>query len=138
MILAENFIPFQRPGADPSPPFAEYTSGHSAFSAAGAEVLRLFTGSDDFGGSVTFAPDSIQFEAGVPSDEVTLEWATFSDAADEAGLSRLYGGIHFSDGDMNGRELGRETGASAFETAMAFINGTATDEDRPFYEEIFG
>ena len=51
-ILAENFVTFQRSGADPSPPFAEYTSGHSAFSAAGAEVLSLFTGSDAFGGSV--------------------------------------------------------------------------------------
>jgi hypothetical protein len=71
-ILAENFVTFQRPDADPSPPFAEYTSGHSAFSAAGAEVLRLFTGSDAFGGSVTFAPGSTQFEAGVPLDEVTL------------------------------------------------------------------
>lgn len=137
LILAENFITFQRPGADPSPPFAEYTSGHSAFSAAGAEVLRQFTGSDEFGGQVTFAPDSIQFEAGVPSEEVTLEWATFSDAADEAGLSRLYGGIHFTEGDLNGRTLGTEVGASAYETAMAFINGTATEEDRPFYEEFF-
>ena len=132
-ILAENFITFQRPGADPSPPFAEYTSGHSAFSAAGAEVLKLFTGSDDFGGSVTFAPDTIQFENGVPSNEVTLAWETFSEAADEAGLSRLYGGIHFDDGDINGRTLGREVGADAYDTAMAFVNGEATDELRPFF-----
>ncbi|MEM9062431.1 MAG: DUF6851 domain-containing protein [Pseudomonadota bacterium] len=132
-ILAENFVTFQRPGADPSPPFAEYTSGHSAFSAAGAEVLRLFTGSDEFGGEVTFAPDSIQFEAGVPANEVTLSWDTFTEAADEAGFSRLYGGIHFTEGDLNGRTLGTEVGASAYELAQAFIEGTATDEDRPFY-----
>lgn len=137
MILAENFITFQRPGADPSPPFAEYTSGHSAFSAAGAEVLKLFTGSDDFGGSVTFEPDTIQFEDGVPSSEVTLSWATFSEAADEAGLSRLYGGIHFNDGDLNGRALGRDVGEAAYETAMAFVNGEATDEDRPFFVDEF-
>ncbi|MGD1924010.1 MAG: DUF6851 domain-containing protein [Paracoccaceae bacterium] len=138
-ILAENFITFQRPGADPSPPFAEYTSGHSAFSAAGAEVLRQFTGSDDFGGEVTFAPDSIQFEAGVPENEVTLEWATFTEAADEAGFSRLYGGIHFTEGDLNGRALGTDVGASAYELAMSFVNGTATDEDRPFYgDSLFG
>ncbi|MEM8824550.1 MAG: hypothetical protein AAGF30_13140 [Pseudomonadota bacterium] len=135
-ILAENFITFQRPGADPSPPFAEYTSGHSAFSAAGAEVLRLVTGSDDFGGSVTFAPDTIQFEKGVPEDEVTLAWDTFSDAADQAGLSRLFGGIHFDDGDVNGRALGRDVGASAFETAQMFIDGTATDADRPFADDF--
>ncbi|MEM7238677.1 MAG: DUF6851 domain-containing protein [Pseudomonadota bacterium] len=133
-ILAENFITFQRPGADPSPPFAEYTSGHSAFSAAGAEVLALFTGSDEFGGAVEFAADTIQFEAGVPSEEVTLAWDTFSFAADEAGLSRLFGGIHFNEGDVNGRTLGRDVGEAAFELAQKFINGEATDEDRPFFE----
>ncbi len=134
-ILAENFVTFQRPETDPSPPFAEYTSGHSAFSAAGAEVLRLFTGSDDFGGSVTFEPGSTQFEVGVPEDEETLDWATFTEAADEAGLSRLYGGIHFTEGDVNGRQLGRDTGAAAFDLAQSFINGTATDEDRPFFTD---
>ena len=132
-ILAENFVTFQRPGADPSPPFAEYTSGHSAFSAAGAEVLSLFTGSDAFGGSLSFAPDTIQFEPGVPATETVLEWETFKDAADEAGISRLYGGIHFTEGDVNGRVLGQDVGAAAYELAQSFIDGTATDEDRPFY-----
>lgn len=136
-ILAENFVTYQRPGADPSPPFAEYTSGHSAFSASGAEVLRLFTGSDDFGGSVTFEPGTVQFEAGVPFAEETLAWATFTEAADEAGLSRLYGGIHFNDGDINGRLLGRDAGANAYDLMQMFVNGTATDEDRPFWEDAF-
>lgn len=133
-ILATDFTTFQRPGADPSPPFAEYTSGHSAFSAAGAETLLRFTGSDVFGGSVTFAPGSTQFEAGVPSEATTLYWDTFSDAADEAGLSRLFGGIHFEDGDMNGRALGRDVASDVFELTQMFISGVATDEDRPFYD----
>lgn len=132
-VLAENFDTFQRPFADTSPPFAEYTSGHSGFSAAGAEVLRLFTGSDAFGGFVTFAPGSTQFETGVPAEITTLAWPTFTDAADEAGISRLYGGIHFSDGDQNGRALGREAGAGAYELAQLFITGEATDADRPFF-----
>ena len=51
-ILVEDFITYQNPNGPASPPFAEYTSGHSTFSAAAAEVLRQFTGSDDFGGSV--------------------------------------------------------------------------------------
>lgn len=134
LILAEDFITFQLPGGNVSPPFAEYTSGHSAFSAAGAEVLKLFTESDDFGGSVTFEPDSIIFERGVPEVETTLAWETFTEAADEAGLSRLFGGIHFNEGDINGRELGREVGADAFELAQLFIDGEATDADRPFFE----
>jgi hypothetical protein len=132
-ILAENFVTYQRPGGDPSPPFAEYVSGHSSFSAAGAEVLRLFTGSDAFGGSVTFAPGSTLFDHAVPYEETTLAWDTFTEAADEAGISRLYGGIHFEDGDLNGRTLGRTVGEAAFETAALFWNGEATDADRPFF-----
>lgn len=134
-ILAENFVTYQRPGGDPSPPFSEYVSGHSAFSAAGAEVLRLFTGSDAFGGSVTFAPGSTLFDPTVPHAQTTLAWDTFTAAADEAGMSRLYGGIHFEDGDLNGRTLGRTVGAAAFDTAALFWNGEATDADRPFHVE---
>jgi hypothetical protein len=136
-ILAENFVTFQRPGGDPSPPFAEYTSGHSAFSAAGAEVLRLFTGSDEFGGSVAFAIASTQFETDVPAEETLLEWETFTAAAEEAGLSRRYGGIHFKDGDLNGRDLGGLVGAEAFDLAQRFIGGEATDADRPFSTDDF-
>jgi hypothetical protein len=54
---------------------------------------------------------------------VTLSWDTFSAAADEAGLSRLYGGIHFVEGDINGRTLGVEVGASVWDQAQFFING---------------
>ena len=133
MILAENWVTFQLPNGNPSPPFAEYTSGHSAFSASGAAVLKLFTGSDDFGGSVTFEPDSLIFEDGVPENEVTLSWDTFDFAADQAGESRLFGGIHFLEGDINGRELGTKVGTEAYGLAQKFFNGSATDEDRPFF-----
>ena len=123
-ILATEFTTYQTPGSDPSPPFAEYTSGHSAFSAAGATVLELLSGSDIFGADVTFAPGESRFEPGfTPQAEVTLAWNTFADAADEAGLSRLYGGIHFTEGDINGRILGQEVGASVFATAQFFIDG---------------
>ena len=123
-ILATDFVTYQTPNSDPSPPFAEYTSGHSAFSAAAAEVLRLATGSDEFGASVTFEPGSSRFEPLLtPEEKVTKKWSTFSEAADEAGLSRLYGGIHFTDGDLNGRWLGREVGAAVYEGAQFYING---------------
>lgn len=123
-ILASDFLTYQTPGSDPSPPFPEYTSGHSSFSAAGAAILRLFTGSDEFGGQVRFQPGESRFEPGaVPSQPVTLDWDTFSAAADEAGISRLYGGIHFSEGDLNGRQLGQQVGQAAWDRAQFFIQG---------------
>ena len=123
-ILATDFLTYQTPGGDPSPPFAEYVSGHSTFSAAGAEILQLFTGSDEFGGSVTFEPGESRFEPGTtPEETVTLAWDTFTEAADEAGLSRIYGGIHFEDGDINGRQLGREVAQTVWEQAQFFIQG---------------
>ena len=124
-ILATDFLTYQTPGSDPSPPFAEYTSGHSAFSAAAATVLEFFTGSEQFGASVTFDEGVSRFEPGeTPASPVTLSWETFRQAADEAGLSRLYGGIHFAEGDLNGRQLGVEVGTSVWETAQSYINGT--------------
>ncbi len=126
-IPATQFLTYQNPFGPPSPPFAEYTSGHSAFSAAGAEILRLFTGSDVFGGSVTFGTGTSAFEPGItPSSPVTLSWDTFSEAAGEAGISRRYGGIHFLDGDIQGRILGRRVGGSVWNRYQFFINGGVT------------
>ena len=123
-ILATNFTTYQTPGSNPSPPFAEYTSGHSSFSASGATILELLTGSDEFGATVNFESGSSRFEPGyTPQEEVTLTWDTFSAAADEAGLSRIYGGIHFEEGDINGRILGQEVATSVFEQAQFYIEG---------------
>ncbi|VEP14085.1 conserved hypothetical protein [Hyella patelloides LEGE 07179] len=127
-ILAADFLTYQNPNGDASPPFAEYTSGHSAFSAAGASVLKQFTGSDDFGASVTLDVGESLFEPELtPTESVTLEWDTFTEAADEAGLSRIYGGIHFKDGDVNGRVLGAEVGNTVFAEAQRYINGEIED-----------
>ena len=74
-ILAKDFLTYQTPGSDPSPPFAEYTSGHSAFSSAGAEILRLFTESDSFGASISFETGESRFEPSItPAASVTLSW----------------------------------------------------------------
>lgn len=125
-MLGASWLPYQ-PASFPTPPFAEYTSGHSAFSAAGAEVLRSFTGSDIFSGSVTIPARSLRIEPGfAPSVDVTLSWATFSEAADEAGMSRRYGGIHFEQGDLRSREMGRRCGVQAWRKARSFFEGTAT------------
>ena len=123
-ILATEFVTYQTPNLDPSPPFSEYTSGHSGFSAAAATILHRFTGSDQFGASVSFAPGQSRFEPGItPAVPLTLSWSTFSAAADEAGISRLYGGIHFDDGNLNGRTLGVSAGESVWARTQFFING---------------
>jgi membrane-associated phospholipid phosphatase len=110
----------------PTPPFASYISGHSTFSAAAAEVLKRFSGSDHFGASFTALPGSSVIEPGLtPATAVTLTWATFTDAADQAGLSRRYGGIHFLADDLVGRETGRLVAAVVWKKAMSYINGTA-------------
>jgi hypothetical protein len=118
-----NWIPYQA-SSFPTPPFPEFISGHSTFSAAGAEILRLFTGKDDFGASVSFAPGSSKYEPGfTPSKDVTLSWSSFSEAADEAGVSRRYGGIHFKAGDLAGRAVGRLIAQQAWLKAKALWNG---------------
>jgi hypothetical protein len=102
-IAGERFTPYV-----PTPPFAEYTSGHSAFSAAAARVLELFTGSPRFGASAIVAAGSSPAEPGLaPAADVLLTWPTFAEAAAQAGLSRRYGGIHFEGADLRSRSMGR-------------------------------
>ncbi|SJM92687.1 vanadium-dependent haloperoxidase [Crenothrix polyspora] len=106
----------------PTPPFPEYGSGHSIFSSAGAETLRLFTGSDYFGNSVVIAGGWSRVEPGVvPAQDVMLYWPTFSEAAAEAGMSRLYGGIHFVDGDLQSRKIGRLVARQAWVKSLKYF-----------------
>ncbi len=108
----------------PTPPFPEFPSGHSGFSAAAAEVLRRFTDSDNFGGSHTQAATSLQAEPSMPRAPVTLSWPTFTAASEEAGYSRLLGGIHFEDGNRYGLMLGRQVGARVWARAQALWSGS--------------
>jgi len=64
----------------------------------------------------------LEFESG-PSDDVVLQWATYADAADQAGVSRLYGGIHVRSDDLRGRVIGQACGRAAWEKALAYIGG---------------
>ena len=56
-IRGEDWLPYQ-PATFPTPPFPEYISGHSTFSAAAAAVLQDFTGKDDLGMSITIPAGS--------------------------------------------------------------------------------
>ena len=122
-VNGESWQPYQS-AATVTPPFPEFSSGHSAFSAAAAEVLRSATGSDAFGASFTFKAGASRIEPGsVPATDVVLSWATFSEAADQAGLSRRYGGIHFIEADMQSRAMGRLVGAQAWVKARSYFDG---------------
>lgn len=111
-----------------TPPFAGYVSGHSTFSRAAAEVLAAMTGTPYFPGGIgsyVFEGNEwLEFENG-PSESIELQWATYYDAADQAGLSRLYGGIHVRSDDFNGRIMGSQIGLSAWEKARTYFEGTA-------------
>jgi len=121
-IPGEAWRPYQVPSF-PTPPFPEFISGHSAFSMAGAQALKSFTRSDVFGDSYTQAVVLRVEPALAAAIGVVLNWATFTEAALEAGESRLYGGIHFYEGNVAGLELGRKVGAQAFEKAKSFWEG---------------
>jgi hypothetical protein len=59
---------------------------------------------------------------------MTLHWDTFTEAANQAGISRRYGGIHFEAGDLVGRATGRMVGAQAWQKALKYFNGSEDDE----------
>jgi membrane-associated phospholipid phosphatase len=79
----------------PTPPFPEYVSGHSAISAAAATTITGRLGAVSFtdSTSITLGHQARRFES-------------FMAAAEEAGQSRIFGGIHFESGNLKGRALG--------------------------------
>ena len=124
-ILAITWVPYQKP-TFVTPAFASYVSGHSTFSRASAEVMTGITGSEFFPGGLgawTISADALEFESG-PESDITLQWATYGDAADQAGLSRLHGGIHVRADDFAGRLMGATIGRAAWEEALRYYSGT--------------
>ncbi|MGB6036317.1 MAG: FG-GAP-like repeat-containing protein, partial [Cryomorphaceae bacterium] len=128
-IHASEWEPYQRPSFV-TPPFAGYISGHSTFSRAAAEVMTSLTGDAYFpGGLGTFTAEQdefLVFEDG-PSVTVELQWATYQDAADESGLSRIWGGIHPPVDDIPGRKNGIIIGQDAFTKAVSYFGCSAPE-----------
>jgi hypothetical protein len=81
-----------------TPPFPEYTSGHSVVSTASASILTNL-----FGGSFAFT-DSTELEFGLPA----RRFQSFAQAAEEAAISRFYGGIHYMPAIVNGQTEGKK------------------------------
>ncbi|MEP7051169.1 MAG: vanadium-dependent haloperoxidase, partial [Pseudomonadota bacterium] len=125
--LGVEWIPYQR-RTFVTPAFPGYISGHSTFSRAAAEVLARLTGSEYFPGglgSYSFKPGYLFFEYG-PSAPLSLQWASYYDAADQAGQSRLWGGIHISFDDFEGRRAGASIGKTALLKAQGFFGPIST------------
>lgn len=121
-IRAVEWLPYQR-RTFVTPAFPGYVSGHSTFSRAASEVLSAITGSPYFPGGYAYfeaKPGYLTFEYG-PSAPVRLEWASYFDAADQAGQSRLWGGIHVTPDDFRGRVLGSRVGLNALTRARSFF-----------------
>lgn len=123
-VAGEAWMPFQLP-SPATPAFPDHVSGHSTFSAASADILRRFTGSDAFRHEVKVPARSLLIDPALPAEPVTLAWETFSDAVREAGLSRVYAGIHFARASTDGRTLGEQVGAAVFARAQALWTGYA-------------
>ena len=125
-IRAMDWVPYQR-STFVTPAFAGFVSGHSTFSRAAAEVMTDFTGDPYFPGGLqewTVAPGGLLHEKG-PSGTVTLQWATYYDAADQAGISRLFMGIHIAQDDFVGRQIGAVCGSDAMALALHYYDGSA-------------
>lgn len=120
-----NWYPYQHINVY-SPPFSDYTSGHSTFSEASAEILRRFTGSDQFGASVTIPKGSSTFEKCsylVPATDIFLQWNTFSEASEQAGYSRRLGGIHYDFSDFAGRQVGKNVANLVWKKSQIYFSG---------------
>lgn len=90
-----------------SPNFPEYTSGHSTFSGAAAETLRQFFGTDDISFSTPAGGDVLP--------GVERSFSSLSEAAEEAGMSRIYGGIHFPSANVYGLSCGEHVAGFVYE-----------------------
>ncbi|MEJ7766415.1 MAG: vanadium-dependent haloperoxidase [Chitinophagaceae bacterium] len=86
-----------------TPPFPEYLSGHSVISAAASEVMTHF-----FGDNFNFT-DDVELPYGLGP----RAFRSFRQAAEEAAISRFYGGIHFMDAIIEGQKQGRQVGLHA-------------------------
>lgn len=130
-IRAANWWPYQRP-TFVTPPFAGYISGHSTYSRTAAELLTELTGDAFFpGGMGEFFCKKNQylvFEDG-PSEDITLQWATYRDASDQCSLSRIFGGIHPPMDDIPGRQIGIKLGPSALAFAEKYFIKTPSPPD---------
>jgi hypothetical protein len=125
-IHADTWTTYQRSNFV-TPAFPGYISGHSTFTRSAAELLTGITGSSFFpGGMASYTITNLQNEKG-PSEPVTLQWATYYDAGDQVGLSRIWGGIHPPADDFAGRRVGAQCGSNVWVLVQKYWDGSVTN-----------
>jgi hypothetical protein len=139
-----------------TPPFSEYTSGHSMFSSAASYVLEKFFGPSFVGpnyytipeGQSTFEGKKLLGEPGYiagltdvpnsgyntpgysPRTDITLSWNTWAEAAQEAAMSRIYGGIHISDAATDGFAAGQLIGEAVWKKANLLFGKSGNNNNQ--------
>lgn len=132
--LAKNWLPYQESRLW-TPPFPDYLSGHSGFSSTGAYFLTKFFGSDiskeniiinseelkllspifkNFAGNqmdlsqIVFEKNCSNIESGTPNEQIYLKFNTWEEMAESAGMSRIYGGIHYISSNLISLDVGKK------------------------------
>ena len=121
-ILGQNWKPYLT-----TPAFPEVVSGHSTFSAAAGYIMSTLFGNNASATSVTLTdsqsrvdPNGFDGIAGV-GDPITLNWNYVSEQTESAGQSRIYGGIHFEEGNLQGQILGYKIGNAVLASAQSLF-----------------
>ncbi|MDY0170569.1 MAG: phosphatase PAP2 family protein, partial [Thermoguttaceae bacterium] len=96
-----------------APAFPEYVSGHSSISGAAAELLELYLGHGNY---------DFMFMHTAHPELGMRTYGSFSEAAEEAGMSRIYGGIHFQFGNQDGLQLGRDLAQFVYGSSMTTVS----------------
>ncbi len=123
-----------------TPPFPDVPSGHSGFSTSASVVMKQLLGSNNFDYTTdSFVSrfdltDGFDGNPDTGNEEASLEWDYLSLAAEEAGLSRLYGGIHMMEGNL----LGLKTGTQLGHMTVRYVNTLFGDISLDVPTLVFG
>lgn len=121
-IQGENWVPWQRP-VNRTPPFPDFVSGHSTFSAACATAIARVRGSDVITLRATVPAGAFRTDPGLPLTDISFTWSRLSEMADAAGFSRRVTGIHWERSDLEGRTLGKKVGTAVANKALELFDG---------------
>jgi hypothetical protein len=98
----------------PTPEFPSYTSGHSTFGAAGTKMIELFHGQD----SIRMTGKSPDLVLWPQLRDVQRHWTSLSQIAEENGLSRIYGGVHWEIDHTEAMRAGKSIAEQAFHSVF--------------------